>query len=46
MGYKLLPRFQGQFDVEPEFVPMSYQLRAMPMISRTGKAEDEVHAPL
>ncbi len=33
MGYKLLPRFQGQFDVVPEFVAMSYQLRAMPIIS-------------
>jgi recombination protein RecA len=32
MEYKLLPRFRGLFDVEPEFEPMSYQLMAMPVI--------------
>jgi recombination protein RecA len=32
MAYKLLPRFQGQFAVEPEFVPMSYQLVPMPVV--------------
>jgi recombination protein RecA len=32
MEYKLLARFQGQFTVEPEFVPMSYQLVPMPVI--------------
>ena len=32
MEYKLLPRFRGQFAVEPEFVPMNYQLVAMPVI--------------
>ena len=31
MEYKLLPRFRGQFAVEPEFVPMNYQLVAMPV---------------
>jgi recombination protein RecA len=31
MEYKLLPRFRGQFAVEPEFVPMSYQLVPMPV---------------
>ena len=32
MAYKLLARFQGQFAVEPEFVPMSYQLVPMPVV--------------
>jgi recombination protein RecA len=32
MEYKLLPRFRGQFAVEPEFVPMSYQLVPMPIV--------------
>ena len=32
MEYKLLPRFRGQFSVEPEFVPMSYQLVPMPVV--------------
>jgi recombination protein RecA len=32
MEYKLLPRFRGQFAVEPEFVPMSYQLVPMPVV--------------
>jgi recombination protein RecA len=32
MKYKLLPRFQGQFAVKPEFVAMSYQLAPMPVI--------------
>ncbi len=31
MEYKLLPRFRGRFAVEPEFVPMSYELVAMPV---------------
>jgi recombination protein RecA len=31
MEYKLLPRFRGKFNVQPEFVPMSYQLMAMPI---------------
>jgi recombination protein RecA len=31
MEYKLLPRFRGHFKVEPEFVPMSYELMAMPI---------------
>ena len=31
MEYKLLPRFRGLFKVEPEFVPMSYELMAMPI---------------
>jgi recombination protein RecA len=32
MEYKLLPRFRGMFKVEPEFVPVSYELMAMPVI--------------
>jgi recombination protein RecA len=32
MEYKLLPRFQGQFAVTPEFVPMSFQLMPMPVV--------------
>ena len=32
MEYKLLPAFRGQFRVEPEFVPMRYELTAMPVI--------------
>jgi recombination protein RecA len=32
MEYKLLPRFRGQFAVEAEFVPMSYQLVPMPVV--------------
>ncbi|MFY9782764.1 MAG: recombinase RecA [Acidimicrobiales bacterium] len=31
MEYKLLPGFRGHFDVQPEFVPMNYQLMAMPV---------------
>ena len=31
MEYKLLPRFRGLFNVEPVFVPTSYQLMAMPV---------------
>ena len=46
MGYKLLPRFQGQFDVVPEFVAMSYQLRAMPIISVGVKPKTRSNAPL
>jgi recombination protein RecA len=32
MEYKLLPRFRGQFAVDPEFAPMRYELMAMPII--------------
>ena len=32
MEYKLLPRFRGKFAVEPEFMPMSYQLVPMPVV--------------
>jgi recombination protein RecA len=32
MEYKLLPVFRGQFLVQPEFVPMSYELMAMPVV--------------
>jgi recombination protein RecA len=32
MEYKLLPRFRGKFAVQAEFVPMSYQLVAMPIV--------------
>jgi recombination protein RecA len=31
MDYKLLPRFRGLFKVQPEFVPPSYELVAMPV---------------
>jgi recombination protein RecA len=31
MEYKLLQRFRGRFNVEATFVPMSYQLMAMPV---------------
>ncbi|HAM02298.1 MAG TPA: recombinase RecA [Acidimicrobiaceae bacterium] len=32
MDYKLLPRFRGQFAVEPVFRPMRYELMAMPIV--------------
>jgi recombination protein RecA len=32
MEYKLLPRFRGQFAVEPVFRPMRYELMPMPII--------------
>jgi recombination protein RecA len=32
MEYKLLPRFRGQFDVEPVFVPPRYELVPMPIV--------------
>jgi recombination protein RecA len=31
MEYKLLPRYRGQFAVEPVFTPMRYELMAMPV---------------
>src|SRR5262249_14542056 len=31
MDYKLLPRFRGQFAVEPVFVPMRYELMPLPI---------------
>jgi recombination protein RecA len=31
MEHKLLPRFRGKFSVEPVFVPMRYELMAMPI---------------
>jgi recombination protein RecA len=33
MQYKLLPRFQGQFNVEPQFVEMRYELLPFPITS-------------
>ncbi|HEX2088974.1 MAG TPA: recombinase RecA [Actinomycetota bacterium] len=33
MEYKLLPRYRGQFSVEPVFVPMRYELMPMPIVS-------------
>jgi recombination protein RecA len=33
MDYKLLPRFRGQFDVEPVFEPMRRELAPMPVLS-------------
>jgi recombination protein RecA len=32
MDYKLLPRFRGQFNVQPEFEPTRYELVAMPIV--------------
>ncbi|HMC53463.1 MAG TPA: hypothetical protein VKI64_11940, partial [Acidimicrobiales bacterium] len=32
MEYKLLPRYRGQFVVEPSFVPMQYKLLPMPIL--------------
>jgi recombination protein RecA len=32
MAYKLLPRFQGRFDVQPQFVAMRYDLDAYPVV--------------
>ena len=32
MEYKLLPRYRGQFVVEPVFAPMRYELTAYPII--------------
>jgi recombination protein RecA len=33
MQYKLLPRYRGQFEVEPSFSPMRYELLPMPILS-------------
>ena len=32
MAYKLLPRYRGQFRVEPVFTPMRYELVPMPIL--------------
>jgi recombination protein RecA len=32
MAYKLLPRYQGQFDVTPQFVGMRYELDSYPIV--------------
>jgi recombination protein RecA len=32
MAYKLLPRFQGRFSVEPVFAPARYELMPMPIL--------------
>ena len=32
MAYKLLPRFQGRFDVNPQQVEMRYELEAYPVV--------------
>jgi recombination protein RecA len=37
MEYKLLPRFRGQFSVEPVFAPMRYELMPMPVVSIAPK---------
>jgi recombination protein RecA len=39
MEYKLLPRFRGRFNVEVAFVPMSYQLMAMPVTDVRAKPQ-------
>jgi recombination protein RecA len=38
MSYKLLPRYQDRFDVEPQFVEMRYELAPFPIVevTRTG----------
>jgi RecA/RadA recombinase len=33
MQYKLLPRYQGRFKVEPEFAPMRYELLPYPILA-------------
>jgi recombination protein RecA len=33
MDYKLLPRYRGQFQVEPVFAPMRYELVPMPVLA-------------
>jgi recombination protein RecA len=33
MEYKLLPRYRGQFSVEPVFTPMRYELMPMPILA-------------
>jgi recombination protein RecA len=33
MQYKLLPRYRGQFAVDPSFTPMRYELVPMPILS-------------
>ncbi len=38
MDYKLLPRFRGIFAVEPNFVPMRYELMPMPIVDIHQKA--------
>jgi recombination protein RecA len=38
MSYKLLPRYQGRFDVEPQFVEMRYELDAYPIVEVTRTA--------
>jgi recombination protein RecA len=37
MAYKLLPRFQGRFNVQPVFAPMRYELLPMPILSIAPK---------
>jgi recombination protein RecA len=37
MQYKLLPRYRGQFTVEPVFAPMRYELLPMPILSIAPK---------
>jgi recombination protein RecA len=32
MDYKLLPKYRGRFNVEPEFAPMRYELMPMPIV--------------
>jgi recombination protein RecA len=38
MDYKLLPRYRGQFAIEPVFAPMRYELMALPITSIEPKA--------
>ncbi len=46
MEYKLLPRFQGQFAVEPVLEKMRYELVAMPVIDIHVKPKTRIYAPL
>jgi recombination protein RecA len=37
MQYKLLPRYQGRFAVEPQFSPMRHELMPLPILSITER---------
>jgi recombination protein RecA len=37
MQYKLLPRYQGRFSLDPQFAPMRYGLMPLPIVSITKR---------
>ncbi len=41
MQYKLLPRHQGRFNVEPVFAPMRYELMPLPVLSIEPKVMND-----